>query len=89
MIGVRVLNVRPHPAQATHNPGCWAVQLEVSYDGCRRTFWRWYTVKELSPTKTYVRTTSTEKPRSEDIVSRFWADTFADLHGFDFDKVAP
>ena len=88
-IDVCVIDVKPHPAQATHNPGCWAVRFEVSYDDHKRTFWRWYTVRTLSANKTYVRTTSTDKPRSEDIIRQFWSDTFADLHGFNFDKVAP
>ena len=39
MIDVRVLDVKPHPDQATNNPGCWAVRFEISYDGTTRTFW--------------------------------------------------
>lgn len=85
MIEVRVDDVQPHPDQATNNPGCWAVKLHVSYSGHSRTFWRWHDVKTLSSTGAYVETTSTKKPATSEIVARFWDDTFAELHGFDFD----
>lgn len=78
MIGVHVLDIRPHPDQATNNPGSWAVQFEVSYDGRKRTFWRWHTIREDS-----------KKPKATDIILRFWDDTFAELHGFAFDKNDP
>lgn len=79
MIDVRVLDVRPHPDQATNNLGCWAVQLETTHDGLTRTFWRWHTV----------RGTSTKKPSSADILRVFWHSTFSDLHGFSFNAEDP
>jgi hypothetical protein len=88
LIEVRVLDMRPHPDQATNNPGCWAVQYEVSYDGQRRTFWRWHTVRTFKHGQ-YVKTTSTDKPKAKDVIKRFWADTFAELHGFSFNKDDP
>jgi hypothetical protein len=75
MIEVRVLQIEPHPDQATNNPGSWAVQYEVRYDRTKRTFWRWYTERK-----------SDQKPKANDIIKRFWDDTFAELHGFSFNK---
>lgn len=89
MIDVRVINIQPHPAQATHNPGCWAVQLEVSYDGKKRTFWRWYTVRALDGLGRYVTPSNEMKPTVDEILTQFWDSTFGDLHGFAFDKAAP
>lgn len=86
MIDVRVLDMQPHPEQSTNNPGCWAVQLEVSYGGQRRTFWRWFTEKSYVHGR-YVA--STKKPKVGDVIKRFWDDTFAELHGFSFDKDNP
>ena len=83
---VRILDMQPHPDQATNNPGCWAVQIEVCYDGQRRAFWRWHTERN------YVRgryVTSTEKPKDSVVLKRFWDNTFAELHGFSFDKDNP
>lgn len=76
MIDVRVLDVRPHPDQATNNPGSWAVKLRVSYLGRSRTFWRWHTVRKKLE----------KKPSTATIVEDFWDDTFAGLHGFDFER---
>ena len=78
MIDVRVLKIEPHPDQATNNPGSWAVQYEVSYGGTRRTFWRWHTERH-----------SDAKPKHGVLVKRFWDDTFAELHGFSFNKDDP
>lgn len=78
MIAVRVLDIQPHPDQATNNPGSWAVKFGVSYDGVTRTFWRWHTERK-----------SDKKPKADVLVKRFWDDTFADLHGFSFNKDDP
>jgi hypothetical protein len=78
MIDVRVLDIQPHPDQATNNPGCWAVRFEVSCDRTTRTFWRWHTERK-----------SDKKPKAGDLVKRFWDDTFGELHGFSFNKDAP
>ena len=102
MIDVRVLDIQPHPNQATHNPGCWAVRYEVSYDDTKRTFWRWHNVKNLQTwddtrrewvpstdgTGVYVRP-SDRVPTDEEIIKTFWDDTFAELHGFSFNKDDP
>ena len=74
MIDVSVRAVKPHPDQATNNPGCWAVQLRISHAGRSRSFWRWYTKGDLK-----------KKPTAEEIIERFWNETFAGLHGFDFE----
>lgn len=89
MIDVHVLDVRPHPDQATNNPGCWAVQLRVTRAGRSRTFWRWYTVREFSPAGRLIAPSSERKPSKDEILSDFWDDTFGELHGFDFDKDDP
>ena len=82
----RILDMQPHPDQATNNPGCWAVQIEVCYDGQRRAFWRWHTERNYVDDR-YV--TSKTKPKASDVIKRFWDDTFAELHGFSFDKDNP
>lgn len=84
MITARVLAVRPHPDQATNNPGCWAVQLRVSLRKTKRTFWRWHTVRQLDDIGRYVRPSNDKKPTHREILDRFWDDTFGELHGFDF-----
>ena len=81
MIDAKVLDMRPHPDQATNNPGCWAVKLRVSHEGKTRTFWRWHTVREDKPTYA----PSKRKPTAYEILTRFWDDTFGELHGFDFE----
>jgi hypothetical protein len=78
VIEVRVLDIQPHPDQATNNPGAWAVRFEVVYDRRKRTFWRWYTERK-----------SDKKPTATSIILRFWDDTFAELHGFAFNKDDP
>lgn len=92
MIEARVLDVRPHPDQAVHNPGCWAVQFEVSRNGRKRTFWRWHNVREDRQLKgggsIYVRP-SNRMPTHDEILAHFWDDTFGGLHGFSFDKERP
>ncbi|HSX22838.1 MAG TPA: hypothetical protein VLE97_08715 [Gaiellaceae bacterium] len=87
IIDACVLAIEPHPDQATNNPGSWAVQFEVSYDGRRRTFWRWYTDRKVRHGSTHAE--RNPKPREADILRRFWDDTFAELHGFAFDKDSP
>ena len=87
MIKVRVLDIQPHPDQATNNPGTWAVQFSVSYDGQKRSFWRWHDVRDTDDIGRYVR--STRKPAVDEILKSFWDDTFASLHGFTFDKDEP
>lgn len=87
VIGARVLAVKPHPDQATNNPGCWAVQLEVTHGRCKRSFWRWHNVRELRG-GCYVTPSNEKKPTHEEVLVEFWEDTFAGLHGFDFDRVA-
>ena len=86
MIDVRVLDIRPHPDQATNNPGAWVVRFEVSYDGTKRTFWRWHCAYVI---RNGQRIPINKKPRHEEIIERFWDDTFAELHGFSFNKDAP
>lgn len=89
MIDVEVLDVRPHPCQATNNPGCWAVQFRVSHKGTSRTFWRWHTGRRFGPDGALVETN--EQPSRDEILARFWNDTFAELHGFSFtpDELSP
>ncbi len=79
MIDAKVLDMKPHPDQATHNPGCWAVKLRVSHEGKARTFWRWFTVREDAK----------RKPTAHEVLERFWSDTFGELHGFDFEEITP
>ena len=88
MIDVRVLDIQPHPDQATNNPGCWAVQYRVAHDGRSRSFWRWYNVRELRSGR-YVTPPNDKKPTHAEILADFWEDTFGNLHGFSFDKAAP
>jgi hypothetical protein len=71
MIDACARAVRPHPDQATSNPGCWAIQLRVSHAGRSRTFWRWCTFS------------SDEKLSHAAILARFWDDTFSELHGLE------
>ena len=85
-IDARILDMQPHPDQATNNPGCWAVQIEVCYDKRRRTFWRWYAERNYVD-GCYV--TSETMPKACDVLKRFWDDTFAELHGFSFNKDDP
>lgn len=87
MIDVRVLAVKPHPDQATNNPGCWAVQLCVSRAGRSgsRTFWLWHNVRTLKDGR-YINPSNEEKPSAAEIIARFWDDMFAELHGFDFER---
>jgi hypothetical protein len=97
MIEVRVLDIRPHPDQATNNPDCWAVKLWVSYDGRSCTFWRWLTTlttRELESKSApdgglYIGPSNAKKPSASEIIARFWDDTFAELHGFSFNKDDP
>jgi len=62
----------------------WAVRLQVSYDGQKRTFWRWHTAREIDGRGE--RLSTNKKPTPREIVKRFWDDTFAELHGFDFER---
>ncbi|HSX23107.1 MAG TPA: hypothetical protein VLE97_10060 [Gaiellaceae bacterium] len=87
MINVRVLNIQPHPDQATNNPDDWAVQFQVSYDGKKRTFWRWHTARELDGYG--IRSSTNKKPTPREILKRYWDDAFAELHGFSFNKDDP
>jgi hypothetical protein len=84
MIDARVVDIQPHPDQATNNPGCWAVRFRVSYDGRTRVFWRWHNVRETNANGAYVTPSNEEKPPVDKILEDFWSDTFLDLHGFDF-----
>lgn len=87
MIGfdARVLAIRPHPEQATHNPGYWAVQISVSREGQKtRTFWRWFNTRRLNESGVALRPDETP-PTPEEVLARFWDDTFAELHGFAFE----
>lgn len=84
-IDVRVIDVQPHPDQATSNPNCWAVQFEVTYGKTKRTFWRWYNDRVRHG---WTHAERNPKPRTEDVIRRFWDDTFAELHGFAFDEKA-
>ena len=86
MIGVRVLDIKPHPDQSTNNPDTWAVRFEVTYDGTVRTFWRWHTVRGLEAGR---YTSSTKKPTPAKILAQFWGATFSELHGFSFNKDDP
>ena len=85
MIDVAVLDVKPHPDQAAHNPGSWAVQLRVSHAGKTRTFWRWHTVRKFDKDGTRI-TPDSQPPSTDEILTCFWSDTFAELHGFNFDR---
>ena len=82
MITVSVVDVKPHQDQATNNPDTWAVKFRVSRDGATRTFWRWHTVRALDGSG--IRLKTNKKPTPQEILTRFWNDTFAELHGFDF-----
>ena len=88
MIEARVLDIKPHPDQATNNPGCWAVQLRVEHDGRSRSFWRWHNVRELRD-GCYVTPSNKKPPTHDKILAAFWEDTFAGLHGFAFDEAQP
>lgn len=87
MIRARVLDIRPHPDQATNNPGSWAVQLEVSRNGVKRTFWRWYTDRSEHHGDTHAE--RNPRPRETTLLRWFWDDTFAELHGFSFNEADP
>jgi hypothetical protein len=100
MIDACVLDIKPHPEQATNNPGCWAVRLSVSYDGTTRTFWRWYNVRDLktwdAERRQWVLSTdgtgvyigpSDRTPTNEELIKDFWDDTFGNLHGFNFEAL--
>ena len=87
MIDVCVVEIWPHPDQATNNPDDWAVQFQVSYEGQKRTFWRWHTVRELDGRG--IRLSTNKTPTPSEIIKRFWDDTFAELHGFSFNKDDP
>ena len=84
MINARVLDIKPHPDQATCNPGCWAVKLRVTHKRRSRAFWRWFTVRERDDGR-YVIPSNEKKPTHDEILAEFWEDTFADQHGFDFE----
>jgi hypothetical protein len=84
LIDVRVLAMRPHPDQATHNPGCWAVQFGIRYKNTVRKFWRWHNVIKLNANGGYVEPDD-QPPTADEVLARFWDDTFGDLHGFDFE----
>jgi hypothetical protein len=75
MIDVAILDVQPHPDQATTHPGIWAIQLRVSHADKSRTFWRWWFAQR-----------SSIKPSIEEIIPWFWNDTFSNLHGFNFER---
>jgi hypothetical protein len=85
MIDVRVLAMRPHPDQATHNPGCWAIQYGVRYEGTSRKFWRWFTVRKLNENGALVEPDD-QPPSADEVIEEFWNDTFGNLHGFDFES---
>jgi len=87
VIEARVLDIQPHPDQATNNPGWWAIQLEVTYDGTERTFWRWYCDRKVRHGMTHAE--RNPKPSTEEVLRRFWDDTFAELHSFAFGKRLP
>ena len=89
MIDVRVLDIRPHPDQATHNPGTWAVQFRVEHAGRNRSFWRWYSVRAPYRCDPHRAEELKKKPSHAEILKDFWANTFAELHGFSFDKDDP
>jgi len=80
-LDVRLLDIQPHPEQATNNPDCWAVRFEVSHGSTRRAFWRWHTSRVERPEQQ-----TRIEPGHEEVLARFWADTFAELHGFSFDQ---
>lgn len=81
-----VLDMKPHPDQATHNPGTWAVQFRVSHAGKARTFWRWHIVRRFNKNGALIEPDD-QPPSVDEILARFWDDTFGDLHGFDFQSV--
>lgn len=83
MIDARVVAIEPHPDQATNNPGCWAIQLRVSHAGRTRTLWRWHNVRRFDASGALIDPDGAPPSRDE-VLARFWDDTFGDLHGFDF-----
>lgn len=83
MIEASVLDVRPHPCQATSNPGCWAVQFSVTHKGRSRAFWRWHNVQIVAKHGVYQRP-SNDRPSHDEILAIFWGNEFLDMHGFDF-----
>lgn len=87
-IEVRVLDVQPHPDQATNNPRDWAVQFCVKHDGMERTFWRWHTVYHLDDNGVVIRPDPVP-PTHDEILAHFWRQTFLGMGGFAFDKDDP
>jgi hypothetical protein len=82
-INGEVLAIEPHPDQATHNPGCWAVQFRVSHAGQTRTFWRWHNVRKFNANGAWIEPDN-EPPSTDEIMKAFVDDTFNELHGFNF-----
>jgi hypothetical protein len=82
-VDAEVLAIEPHPDQATHNPGCWAVQLCVSHAGEKRTFWRWHSVRKVNENGAWIDP-GNEPPSTDAVLKQFWDETFSDLHGFSF-----
>lgn len=85
-IDVHVLDVKPHPDQATTHPGTWAVQYRADHAGHTHTFWRWYSVRETNKNGAYITPSNKKKPEAEEILADFWHGTFLELHGFDFQE---
>ena len=79
MIDVKVLDVQPHSDQATTHPNYWKVKIRVTYRGTPHTFWRWHKFWRWHNMQ------EDRKPEPDEIVERFWDDTFTELRGFDFE----
>ncbi len=86
MIDAIILAIEPHPDQATNNPGSWAVQFSVSHAGKLRTLWRWHTVRRFDKNSALIKPDN-QPPTHEEILARFWDDTFGNLHGFNFRNI--
>ena len=80
-IDVEVVGVDPHPAQSTTNPSSWAVRFRVVFAGKSREFSRWHDTRDVEDGRFVTR-----RPTNEEVLARFWDDTFAELHGFDFEE---
>ena len=87
LISAQVLDVQPHPDQATNNPGCWAVKLQVLHIDKERTFWRWHNVRRLNKNGAYIDP-GNQPPTQSEVLAQFWDDTFGEMHGFDFEKLS-
>ena len=83
LFSAEVLAIEPHPDQATRHPGYWAVQFRVARAGEARTFWRWHQVRKLNENGAWLYP-GDDPPTADEVLERFWRDTFDELNGFNF-----